>query len=122
MADENGPWELELDVPEDRMGHITLAQKDQGRELPVTYHLATEPGSNFEGEVQDVHESAEVHGEDGSVVLVKVKIDKEQHAALLRPGANVKARIYCGRSSIGYWLFHDALGFLHSRVLFPMNM
>ncbi|HET6880203.1 MAG TPA: HlyD family efflux transporter periplasmic adaptor subunit [Pirellulales bacterium] len=122
VANENGEWELELDVPEDRMGHITLAQKDEGPDLPVTYHLATQPGSNYEGKVLDVHESAEVHGEDGSVVLVKVQIDKEQHADLLRPGANVKARIYCGRSSVGYWLFHDAFGFLESRVLFPMNL
>lgn len=122
VANEKGDWKLELDVPEDRMGHITVAQKDEGPELPVTYHLATEPGSNYEGAVEDVHESAEVHGEEGSVVLVKVKIDKEQHPLLLRPGANVKARIYCGRSSIGYWLFHDALGFIESRVLFPMNL
>jgi multidrug efflux pump subunit AcrA (membrane-fusion protein) len=122
VANESGDWELELDVPEDRMGHITLAQKAEGPQLPVTYHLATQPGSNYEGEVLDVHESAEVQGEEGSVVLVKVKIDKEQHADLLRPGANVKARIYCGRSSVGYWLFHDAFGFLESRVLFPMNL
>jgi hypothetical protein len=122
VANEKSDWELELDVPEDRMGHITLAQKEQGPQLPVTYHLATEPGANYEGEVQDVHESAEVHGEEGSIVLVKVKIDKEQHPDLLRPGANLKARIYCGRSSVGYWLFHDAIGFLESRVLFPMNM
>jgi multidrug efflux pump subunit AcrA (membrane-fusion protein) len=123
VANEKGPWELELTVKEDRMGHMTLEQKKQGSlNLPVTYHLATEPGSNYEGEVQDVHESAEVQGEEGSIVLVKVKIDEQQHEKLLRPGANVKARIYCGRSSIGYWLFHDALGFLESRVLFPMNL
>ncbi|HWB12900.1 MAG TPA: HlyD family efflux transporter periplasmic adaptor subunit [Pirellulales bacterium] len=122
VAYERGEWELELDVPEYRMGHITMAQRDQGPELPVTYHLATEPGANYEGRVQEVHESAEVRGEDGSVVSVKIKIDKEQHPELLRPGANVKARIYCGRSSVGYWLFHDAIGFLESRVLFPMNM
>jgi hypothetical protein len=34
----------------------------------------------------------------------------------------VKARLYCGRSSVGWWLFHDAIGFIESRVLFPMNM
>jgi RND family efflux transporter MFP subunit len=122
VANENGPWELELDVPEDRMGHITKAQKEEGPELAVTYHLATEPGANYEGQVQDVHESAEVRGEDGSIVLVRVQIDKQQHPELLRPGANVKARLYCGRSSVGYWLFHDAIGFVNSRVLFPMNL
>lgn len=122
VADDSGEWELELDTAEDRMGHIVKAQKEQGPDLEVTYHLATEPGTNYEGKIAEVHESAEVHGEDGSVVLIKVKIDKQQHAELLRPGANVKARIYCGRSSVGYWLFHDAFGFLESRVLFPMNL
>jgi hypothetical protein len=122
VANETGDWELELDMAEDRMGHVTLAQKDRGMSLPVTYHLATQPGSNYEGEIVDVHESAEVHGEEGSIVLVKVKIDKQQHSDLLRPGANVKARVYCGRSSVGYWLFHDAIGFIESRVMFPMNL
>ena len=122
VADESGEWEVELDAAEDRMGYITLAQKEEGPALSVTYHLATEPGENYEGKIQDVHESAEVRGEDGSVVLIKVEIDKDQHPELLRPGANVKARVYCGRSSIGYWLFHDAIGFVNSRVLFPMNM
>jgi hypothetical protein len=122
IANDKGPWELELDVPEDRMGYITTAQKEEGPELEVTYYLATEPGAKYQGQVQEVHESAEVHGEDGSVVLVKVKIDKDQHPLLLRPGANVKGRLYCGRSSVGYWLFHDALAFLQTRVLFPMNL
>ncbi|OYV87927.1 MAG: hypothetical protein B7Z73_09400, partial [Planctomycetia bacterium 21-64-5] len=122
VADDSGDWQLELDTPEDRMGHIVWAQKDRGPDLPVTYHLATEPGTNYEGKIAEVHGSAEVRGEDGSVVLIKVKIDKQQHLALLRPGANVKARVYCGRTSVGYWLFHDAFGFLESRVLFPMNM
>jgi hypothetical protein len=31
--------------------------------LKVTYHLATEPGSDYEGRVVQIHESAEVRGE-----------------------------------------------------------
>ena len=122
VADPSGDWQLELHMPEDRMGHITKAQHEFGDDLKVTYHLATEPGSDYEGRVEQIHESAEVRGEEGNTVLVKVSIDKQKHADLLRPGANVKARVYCGGSSVGYWLFHDAIDFVESRILFPMNM
>ncbi len=121
VADETGDWELELDTPEDRMGSITEARKDNPN-LRVTYHLATEPGANYDGEVVDVHRSAEVKGEEGNTVKIKVKIDKHQHEDLLLPGAGVKARLYCKRSSLGWWLFHDAFAFVESRVLFPLNL
>lgn len=122
VADPSGDWQLELHMSEDRMGHITKAQHEFGDDLKVTYHLATEPGADYEGQVQEIHESAEVRGEEGNTVLVKVSIDKQKHADLLRPGANVKARVYCGSSSVGYWLFHDAIDFVESRILFPMNL
>lgn len=121
VADETGDWELELDTPEDRMGSIAEAQKTDPN-LRVTYHLATEPSVTYDGEVIDVHRSAEVKGEEGNTVKIRVKIDKHQHEDLLLPGAGVKARLYCGRSSIGWWLFHDAFGFIESRVLFPLNL
>lgn len=121
VADETGDWELELDTPEDRIGSITEARKTDPN-LRVTYHLATEPGAHYEGQVIDVHRSAEVKGEEGNTVKIKVKIDKHQHEDLLLPGAGVKARLYCGRSSVGWWLFHDAFGFIESRVLFPLNL
>ncbi|HJT33557.1 MAG TPA: HlyD family efflux transporter periplasmic adaptor subunit [Pirellulales bacterium] len=121
VADETSDWELELDTPEDRIGSITEARKTDPN-LRVTYHLATEPGAHYEGQVIDVHRSAEVKGEEGNTVKIRVKIDKHQHEDLLLPGAGVKARLYCGRSSVGWWLFHDAFGFIESRVLFPLNL
>ena len=121
VADPKGRWELELHMPEDRMGHVTKAQRELGDDLKVAYNLATEPGADYEGKIEEIHESAEVRGEEGNTVLIKVAIDKQKHLDLLRPGANVKARVYCGRASVGYWLFHDALDFVQSRILFPMN-
>ncbi len=122
VADPTGDWQLELHMSEDRMGHITKSQHEKGDALEVTYHLATEPGANYEGKIEEIHEAAEVRGEEGNTVLIKVAIDKQKHAELLRPGANVKARVTCGRASVGYWLFHDAIDFVESRILFPMNL
>jgi len=121
VADPSGDWQLELQMAEDRMGHITKAQNELRKDLKVEYHLATEPAKTYEGKIEKIHEAAEVRGEEGNTVLVKVAIDKHMHEELLRPGASVKARVYCGRASVGYWLFHDAIDFVESRVLFPMN-
>jgi multidrug efflux pump subunit AcrA (membrane-fusion protein) len=118
VADTDADWQLELRMPEDRMGHIAKAQHQIGDALPVTYILATEPGSQREGTVKEVHLSAEVREEEGSSVLMKVKIDKDELGAL-RPGMNVTAKVYCGRRSIGYVWFHDLFAFIQSRVIFP---
>ena len=86
VADPAGPWQLELHMPEDRMGYIAAADeklnqenqaKHEHRGLPVTYILATDPGTQHQGTVSEIARSAEVHGEEGNTVLIKVAIDKK---------------------------------------------
>jgi multidrug efflux pump subunit AcrA (membrane-fusion protein) len=121
VADAEGPWELELRMPEYRMGDLVDAEKQLAAGLPVyvTYRLATSPGVDHEGTVTEIHRSAELHGDDGNIVLVKVAIDKERLTAL-RPGADVTAKVHCGRRSLGYTLFHDVIAFVQSRILFNL--
>jgi hypothetical protein len=127
VANPDGEWQLELHMAENRMGHITKAQqkfkaeKEHGEELPVTYILATEPGTYRQGKVSEVQQSAELHGEEGNTVLIKVAIDKaDLSEAALRPGATVTAKVYCGRRPIGYVWFHDLIAFVQSRILFKL--
>ncbi|MBS0210304.1 MAG: efflux RND transporter periplasmic adaptor subunit [Planctomycetes bacterium] len=117
VADTTGDWELELQVPENRLGHLTEAQRRQGEALPVVYRLATDPGHDHAGTIQEVELAAEIHGDAGNTVQVRVKIDR---AALdnLRPGADCRAKIRCGEHSLGYVLLYDAWVFFDSRVLF----
>jgi hypothetical protein len=122
VADPTKQWQLELQMPEDRMGHIINAQKELGDDLPVEFILATDPGMTFEGTVKEMHLAAEVRGEEGNTVLIKVRIDKQellQHGVSLRPGATVTGKVYCGRRAIGYVWFHDLIAFIQSRILFP---
>ena len=122
VADPNGPWQLELHMAEDRMGHIARAEQlveKQHEKLPVTYILATEPGTSRHGEVKEIQQVAEVRGEEGNTVLIKVGVDMAELDAMhMRPGATVTAKVYCGRRSLGYVWFHDVLAFIQSRVLF----
>ncbi|MGD9649038.1 MAG: hemolysin D, partial [Pirellulales bacterium] len=101
------------------MGHLVRAQQELGKELGVTYILATDPDRKQLGVLTDVHASAEVDPEDGNTVKLLVKIDKEQLGDL-RPGTEVTARVNCGRRPLGYVLFHEPLAWLYKHVLFRL--
>ena len=124
VADKTGPWELEIKMPDDRLGHINRAAaeaRQAGRELVVDYILATDPGTRHYGTVKEIHEQAEVRGEEGNTVLVRVTIDPSRHEKEeLGAGASVTARISCGRRSLGYVWFHDVLAFIQTQVLFRL--
>jgi multidrug efflux pump subunit AcrA (membrane-fusion protein) len=117
VADPDGPWQLELHMPENRMGHIIAAQKEFGETLEVPYILATEPGTTRYGKVKEIQRSAEVRGEEGNTVLIKVEIDKNE-IPQLQPGATVTAKVDCGRRPLGYVLLHDVIAFIQTRILF----
>ena len=123
VADPTGDWELEVHMPEHRMGHIAQArkevQKQQGKDLSVTYIVATDPGHPHKGQVKVVEAKAEPKGEEGNVVLIQVDINKDD-LAYRRPGAQVTAKVDCGRASIGYVWFHDLISFVQSKILFRL--
>jgi multidrug efflux pump subunit AcrA (membrane-fusion protein) len=117
VEEPQGPWELEVQMPEDRMGFINDARHDLGDPLTVTYITATNPGVKHIGKVKEVHLSAEVRGEEGNTVLLRVAIDKNDLTDL-RSGATVTAKVYCGRAPIGYVWLHDLVSFVQSKILF----
>jgi biotin carboxyl carrier protein len=121
VADPSQDWDLELKLPEDRMGHILRAMQEQGTAaLDVEYIAATDPGVTRWGKIKWIHNIAEVHGEEGNIVLVRVKIDKSDLLTEPRRGATVTAKIHCGRTSLGYSLFHDLISWFQSRILFRL--
>ncbi len=123
IADPDGPWQLEVLMPDKRMGHIIRARQAAKREDPdndlvVEYILASDPDRTLRGKIVEIHQSAEVREEEGNVVLIKVAIDKKDLPAAVRPGATVTAKVHCGKVSLGYWLFHDLIAFIDSKILF----
>jgi len=124
IADKTGPWELEVHLPDDRLGHVNRAAAEAraaSRDLEVDYILATDPGTRHRGTVREIHEQAEVRGEQGNTVLVRVTIDPERHEKEeLGAGASVTARINCGKRPLGYVIFHDLLAFIQQQILFRL--
>ncbi|MFM9115784.1 MAG: HlyD family efflux transporter periplasmic adaptor subunit, partial [Planctomycetota bacterium] len=74
---ENARWEIELHMPERRIGHIQRAQKllDQ-QALKVSYVLATDPGTERKGIVKSIHETTQMHEEEGHTVRITVELDQ----------------------------------------------
>jgi hypothetical protein len=60
-----------------------------------------------------VSDEAAATGEDPAMLIAELKEN-------LKVGADVKAKIHCGRAPVGYVLFHDLWEFLQSRVLFRL--
>ena len=123
IANPDGLWELELVMPENRMGHISNEETKRaktGEKLDVTFILATSPEDEHEGTVTEIETTAEVRGEDGNTVLIRVDFDQEllEKFEGLRPGAEVTAKVHCGTASIGYVWLHDLFGWVRSKVLF----
>jgi multidrug efflux pump subunit AcrA (membrane-fusion protein) len=120
VSDPSGDWELEVLMPEDQMGYIARAQKELKKDdLDVTYHLASAPGETQEGNVKEIHLTAEVRGEEGNTVMIHVSIDKNDLTELSQ-GAGVSTRVYCGKRAVGFVWFHDVIEFVQSRILFRL--
>ncbi|BBO35943.1 efflux RND transporter periplasmic adaptor subunit [Lacipirellula parvula] len=144
IADMTQDWELELKVPEAKMGHVRaqlreLHAQDPKAQLEVTFILATNPDieDKLAGRVIYIAPTAEAEGEKGNLVTMTVAFNQEELAKLgpegvateqaiaalkehLKVGADVKAKIRCGRKPIGYVWFHELWEFIQSRILFRM--
>ena len=58
VADPKGDWELELQMPESKMGYVMEEWKKSGGKLPVTFILATHPAEKLAGWVDEIDPSA----------------------------------------------------------------
>ena len=109
----NGPWKLDLRIPDREVAHVLAARREAGQALDVTYHLDTRPGVNLHGTLQHVGLRSETAGNEEAYVPASVDIQRQGVPELV-PGANVKALIHCGRRPIGYVWFHDFLDALRA--------
>jgi multidrug efflux pump subunit AcrA (membrane-fusion protein) len=115
LANPDGPWELELCLPERRLIHVQRASGQQP--LDVEFVLSSHPGQTFEGHVVEIEQVAEVRGDEGNTILVRVAVDKNE-LPTLHDQTTVTAKLHCGRASIGYALFCDLIETIQTKVLF----
>lgn len=117
VADLDGPWVLELSLPDRRVGHVIKAQRERSEPLEVEFNLAGGAASSYRGMLEKISARSEVVGDDEATtrVLVSVSADAVQ---ILRPGATVHARLDCGRRSLGYVWLHDLVETVRGWIFF----
>jgi hypothetical protein len=119
VADVDGPWVLEIRVPDQNIGYVNDARRELKPDLDVSFILATDPKTTWTGKVSDVAKDTRSYGESGPTVLVTVEIDRSQiPKSQLRPGATVIPHIHTGQRPIGFVWFHELIHTVRTKLLF----
>ena len=116
VMDDTGPWRLELEVSEYRMGHLltALAQSADGT-LPVEYVPATAVEKTYAATLTEVASRSNHSQEAGTIVEAYARLNPDD-LPHRRIGAEVTAKIECGQKSLGYVLFGDLVEFLRRKL------
>ncbi len=143
IAATDGDWILEVEVPDDDMGPILAAQsklekeiaegkKKVGTPLRAYFVPMTGPETLYEGYVVRIAPNAEPIADAAEQYknryVVKVTIgfsDAVRKDYLtrnqideMRPGAEVRARVDCGKTNLAYYLLRKPIQVFHESVLF----
>ncbi|MCU0708818.1 MAG: biotin/lipoyl-binding protein [Pirellula sp.] len=128
IADTEGPWEIEILMPEKRMryldyGFATESKKDtEGKEyLDVEIILRTAPETKYYGKLyrDGIGQRAELDSEDGAVVKLRcIPNDETMLAITKRPGVQVMADVKCGKRSVAFVCFYEVIEWIRANVLF----
>ncbi|MEZ6119195.1 MAG: HlyD family efflux transporter periplasmic adaptor subunit [Pirellulaceae bacterium] len=118
IVNPNGPWQLELELADHNVGPVLSAAK-QSPDLNVEFILGTRPEHKQLAKITRIAQAASVNQDDQTVVQVIAQpLDLED--ALLRTGADVRARIQCGKSNLAKVWFRDVMRFVHQKILFRL--
>jgi hypothetical protein len=123
VASFNDGWELEAKMPEKRMKHVDAAFADaaeSGKDyLPVDFILKSHPESTLTGKLyrSGVHQQAELNGDEGTIVKLRVIPDSLEGISEL-PGAEVTVDVKCGKAPAGYAWFHEIPEWIRANVIF----
>jgi len=121
IAAADTDYEVELKMPERRIGHLHRARdlvkkKDPGEDLGVAFVSMYDPHVVHTGHVIRVNPTAEPDEEHGNMVRIRVQPDEK----LLnpRPGASVTANVHCGRAPWLWAKLHEAWEWLQTSPVF----
>ncbi|TWU44534.1 HlyD family secretion protein [Rubripirellula tenax] len=126
VVDPTGPWTLKLKVPDRDAGTVIEASKSNPQ-LPIEFAVATLPESTFSASLEEIATASRMDDTGQQVVdaAAVIHMDPENvvrfdsfNASEMRSGADVTAKIACGRRSILRSWFGDVFDFVHRNVLF----
>ncbi|MFN5709969.1 MAG: HlyD family efflux transporter periplasmic adaptor subunit [Planctomycetota bacterium] len=118
VAKLDGPWQVELMIPQNRVGYVTRAlQENPAKQLETEFVLATNPNVRIKGRLLRIAERAEADPNGSLAFRAIVEVDK---AGLTnpQPGAGVSARVNCGQQPVGFVWFFQIVDFVRTHLWF----
>lgn len=110
----DGPWRLELQIPDSVAGYVRLAAQSQPR---VEFVFQTDPGRVQSAVLNTLSDATDLDAKGQLSVRGIVELPQGEVAAPQR-GASVTAKIHCGRRAVGFVWFREVIEFVQRRVLF----
>ena len=114
--DPDKDWELQVSIPEHRLGLVSDALAKQPAEgVPMRFTLASLPGVLLEGRLADLADQAVRNSANETVLIARATIDGKQ-LPLKKEGAIARVTIDCGRVPAIWLVVRDAYWACMSRL------
>jgi hypothetical protein len=139
-----GPWRVDMKIPQRNIGHVNKAFATDGRHktepdpkgsgktvkyLPVDvlfggFETQKFPGKMYESDVAiEAVPNKDDHNETEPVIQAYVQVDlsslsADEQKAFKKAGAEVRANVICGDRALGYSLFHGVWEWFYEKVIF----
>jgi multidrug efflux pump subunit AcrA (membrane-fusion protein) len=104
VVDVEGDWQLELDLPDQKIGHLLEAHANAKEPLSVEFILAAAPDRKLSGSLIEIGRTTVVAPEQGQTVRLKVSIN-EDDLDIRQAKSGVTANVICGKTSLGNSMF-----------------
>lgn len=129
----NGPWEVELKIPQKHHGQVLKAfeRLKPGQPLMVDFLMATDTTRLYKGALYrnrvagEATASQDAASDSEPVVIAYVVLDDEAipedyrvPREMLTSDTDVKAKVICGNHRAGYSLFYGVWEFFYEKVVF----
>jgi hypothetical protein len=132
LGAKDGPWEIELRIPQKHISQVMKAyERNGGEPLDVDFLLRSDPSRTYRGKLLREKVASEAipnrdeKDESEPEVIAYVDIDHpdiDDNYRLLREalvsGTEVRAKVRCGKHRLGYALFYGVWEFLYEKVVF----
>lgn len=105
VVDPDSDWQLELQVPDQRVRHVLQANEELS-EQPVRFILASDPGRTYRGRVERIGAAVSIDRNSEAFVPLVASVEGAGLPAP-QPGASIVARIHCGRQPLAYVWTHE---------------
>lgn len=125
VADLDGDWQIELKIPQAKIGYIDAAfENNDDDTLEVEFKIGSNPNLNLKGvllkpnvELRAVQ--TEATGEPEIRAIVNIPPEQlEELTDELRSGVGATVKVYCGKHSSGFCCFYQVYDYLRTKLLF----